>query len=246
MHFYRALLHLFPRSFRAEYGARDDKGLRARVGGRSGAAVYRRCSHTRSSMSSANAMRVHLDILRQDVRYAIRSLRRTPGFTITAILVAALGIGATTATFSIADHVLLRPLPFPEPDRLVRLCGEPHRAAAIRAWSRRRRTITDWQRHGDVVREHRGLQWLRRRDADRQRRARTDRRRARHAGGVFQMLGRQAAIGRTLTEADAAARRRTPMVISDRLWRTRFAARVRMSCGQTLTLDDAHATSSSA
>ena len=46
----------------------------------------------------------------------MRSLRRTPGFTITAIVVAALGIGATTATFSIADHVLLRPLPFTDPD----------------------------------------------------------------------------------------------------------------------------------
>ena len=68
-----------------------------------------------------NALRAHLDILRQDLRHTVRSLSRASGFALTAILVAALGIGATTATFSILDHALLRPLPFPEPDRLVRL-----------------------------------------------------------------------------------------------------------------------------
>jgi predicted permease len=73
----------------------------------------------------ASAAAVHWDILRQDLRYTARTLARSPGFALTAILVTALGIGANTAAFSVADFVLVRPLPYRDADRLVKVWEQP-------------------------------------------------------------------------------------------------------------------------
>jgi predicted permease len=64
-----------------------------------------------------------LDDLARDIRHATRSLARTPGFTVAVVLTLALGIGASTAVFSVVDGVLLSPLPYPDADRVVRVAG---------------------------------------------------------------------------------------------------------------------------
>ena len=65
----------------------------------------------------------YMDTLVQDLRFAVRSLIRHPAFALTAVVTLALGIGATTAIFSVVNSVLLRPLPFPRPDRVVTIAN---------------------------------------------------------------------------------------------------------------------------
>src|SRR5215469_527379 len=79
----------------------------------------------------------------QDLRYAIRQLAKSPGFAIIAILTLTLGIGANTAIFSVVNAVLLNPLPYPQPDRIVVLF---HEKTAFRTGSISYPNFEDWRR----------------------------------------------------------------------------------------------------
>jgi putative ABC transport system permease protein len=121
---YRALLHLYPASFRVEYGGEMTEVF-AQSWAHAGpfgriALIFRAVAD-----EVLSALAAHWAILLQDLRYTARTLNRARGFAITAILVTALGVGANTAAFSVADFVLLRPLPFPDPDALAFLCEGP-------------------------------------------------------------------------------------------------------------------------
>ncbi|HXU74177.1 MAG TPA: ABC transporter permease [Polyangia bacterium] len=118
---YRALLRLYPASFRDEWGDEMWRVHRQRRRDARGPLAVAALIAAAVADALATAARTQWDVLRQDLSYALRTLRRTPGFTITVLLVTALGIGANAAAFSLTDYVLLRPLPFADSDRLVAL-----------------------------------------------------------------------------------------------------------------------------
>ena len=217
MRLYRALLHLYPASFRAEYG--DEMAAifaerRRDAGGFFSAAVL--WLETLADVV-ANAVRAHGDLLRQDVGFTARTLRRSPGFALTAVGVAALGIGATTAAFSITDHILFRPLPFRDPDRLVRLwqdqSGYGHSElspANYRDWKRMSRSFEAMGAFGGQASNLAGEgepervegQWL--------------------TFEVFDILGVRPLLGRVFGPEDGAPGAAGALVLSYGLWQARY------------------------
>jgi hypothetical protein len=103
-----------------------------------------------------------IEALGQDLRYAARGLCKSPVFTLVAVLTLAIGIGGTTTIFSAIDVLLLRPLPYPEQDRLVALSFAGLAHGCARRWSRksrrksrsRRESMPSPQRAPIVEREH--------------------------------------------------------------------------------------------
>ncbi|MEZ5287617.1 MAG: ABC transporter permease, partial [Vicinamibacterales bacterium] len=235
MRWYAALLRLFPRSFRDAYGDEMTAAARTRLrdagsaGGR--AAAVAACTWD----AVAAAAGVHADLLRQDLSTAVRSLRRAPGYAAAAVFVAALGIGATTAAVAVTDHVLIRPLPFPDPGRLVKI----YQDQGFRGYARMELSPPNFL---DFRRESRSFSGL-----------------AAYAfwsfnltgvdeplridgitatSDLFSVLGVPAALGRTLTSIDDDPGAPLTVVLSHRLWSTAFGGRPD-ALGQTLILDDA-------
>ena len=121
MNFYRLLLHLYPSSFRAEYGNEMSAIFALELSRREGLAAKWWLWLSTFTEVLFNAAMVHWAIARRDLIHSIRTLLRSPGFTLTAILLVTIGIGANIAVFTLANFVLLRPLPFAEPNRLMRV-----------------------------------------------------------------------------------------------------------------------------
>jgi len=158
-----------------------------------------------------------LDSIRQDVAYAVRRLLQSPGFTLVAALTLALGIGATSAIFSVVNAVLLRPLPYPEADRLVQVAAlwqgrtvaylSPQNFLDIEAQAKsfERLAATDTSGmtltgHGDAVR----LEG------------------AEVSASFFDVLRARPALGRGFAKGENEPGRTHVVVLGDKLWRERF------------------------
>jgi len=168
-----------------------------------------------------------LETVGQDVRYGVRTLARTPGFTVAAVLALALGIGATTAIFSVVDAVLLRPLPYAHPDRLAVVLTRgtgPVAPANFLDW---RREASRFERMGAAE------AWGTNLGGDG---------RPEHVEGVrvtpdiFPLLGVRPQLGRTFGPDEDEAGKAQVVVLGHRLWQRRFGGDASV-VGRSITLD---------
>jgi len=173
-----------------------------------------------------------MDNLLQDVRYGLRTLLRQPGFAATAILTLALGIGATTAIFSVVNAVVLRPLPFDQPDRVMYVTNRNlktgNRNTTIsgpdffdwRAQSRGFEVLSYFTGAGETsvtvnnVSDYTAV--------------------ARVAPGYFEVFGATARTGRLFTREEQQPGGSDAVVISEAYWRRQFASDAR-AIGSTIT-----------
>jgi len=220
MHLYRALLHIYPASFRGEYGE-EMAAVFARRRAQAGNVFSLAALWLGALLDTfGNALRVHADILGQDCRYLIRTLRKSPGFTVTAIAVAALGTGATTAAFTMVDHVLIRPLAFAHSDRLVKL-WEDHSYRGMRYFDISPANYRDWKRLETCFESLGAYRSLSVDLVGPGEPARIDG--ASVTGEMFSILGVQPLLGRYLTPDDDRESAPATVVLSYPLWQNLFA-----------------------
>ena len=174
----------------------------------------------------------------EDLRLAFRGLRRRPGFAVAVVATLALGIGGNVALFSVVDGVLLRPLPYPDPDRLV-IVWENDR---LRGTDREGASAPDYL---DLVEQNRSFETM----AVRTRQNRTlgtaaepvHLSSARVSSSYFPLLGVRAVLGRTFDAADEQPGAEHVLVLTEGLWRERFAAEPSV-VGRSVLLDGMPAT----
>ena len=178
-----------------------------------------------------------METLFQDVRYGIRTLLKNPGFTAIAIITLALGIGANTVIFSVVDSVLLRPLPFKDPDRLVLLweinqqqnnpSGRNAQAAGIANftdWNSRNQVFDDMAAYFNWTYNLTGVDDPERIEA------------AVVTGSFFDVLGVQSSIGRTIITDDDQSGKDNVVVLSHSFWQRRFGSDTAI-IGKVITLN---------
>src|SRR6201981_3659295 len=169
-----------------------------------------------------------------DLKFALRQLRKSPGFTLVAVLTLALGIGANTAIFSIVNAVLLRPLPYPDPDRIMVLNessgpGQDY-SVALPDYFDWRNDNTVFEHLAATHKESRNLSGIPGRDPERVSGASVTR-------NFFNVVGMSAQIGRSFSEDEDKVGAPPVVVISDRLWRRAFNADPGV-LGRSITLHD--------
>jgi predicted permease len=175
-----------------------------------------------------------VDTLLQDVRYGLRVLRKNPGFTAVAVITLALGIGANTAMFSVVNGVLLRPLPYPEPERIMQLSlvsrgqseGMDFSARQFDFWSSHSEPFQCLTAMTDV-----GFNLV---GGSRPERVRA----LRVSTGYFQVFGVQPALGREFSADEDRPGGANVAILSHGLWVRDFASDPNV-LGRTVVLDSA-------
>ncbi|MFL5238563.1 MAG: ABC transporter permease, partial [Rhizomicrobium sp.] len=153
-----------------------------------------------------------------DLRFAFRQLRKSPGFTVIAVLTLALGIGANSAIFSVVNHVLLRPLPYPQPERIVYLNETTGGASGAIALP----DYLDWKKDSASF-EHLALSRLESRNLSGIAGREPERISVAYVtANFFNVIGLAPQLGRTFTEDEDRPGAPSLAVISDRLWDRAF------------------------